>query len=533
MAGSDCLGPCVTCRTHYIGGCMAGHGDDGYAFASPEWIDEYTRGKLISGAAGLEYGPWKNAAELDANIVERAAERESLSATGLWKHQVQAVDFARNKQGTLLAMGMGSGKTACAVRLIEEWDCRRVLVLCPKSVVRVWPGQVSLHGKQAWTVLPLDTGTLPRRQKELAQALTLQATLGTRLLVVLNYDVLPYSIGQYLKTVQWDALVEDECHRLKGPAGRQSRLCSQLADRVPRRLGLTGTPMPHSPLDIYGQFRALDKRVFGTSYALFRARYAVMGGFQNHTVVAFRDLDDLHERMYARTFRCRTCDVVDLPEYTDVDRYCELEPEARRVYDTLAEEMVVELESGLLSADNALVKLLRLAQVANGTVKDDAGEMRSVGTEKQQLLAEVLEELKAGWQEAQEPVVVFYRFSVDGNAIHETAQGLGLTTAELSGRRNDLATWQDGQADILVVQLQAGGVGIDLTRARYVIYHSSDWSLGNHEQSRARVHRPGQTRPVTYIHLLARSTVDEQVRKALEKKAAVVDFVLDAMREGR
>ncbi len=447
--------------------------------------------------------------------------------TNLWPHQQQAFDFALNKAGSLLAMGMGSGKTAVAVRLLEEWGCKRVLVLCPKSVVRVWPEQVTLHGGQKWTVIPLDERSIKHRQGQLKQALALQEVRGDRLLVLLNYDVLPYAIGQDLKGIAWDAVVYDELHKCKAPAGKQSRICSQIADRVPRRLGLTGTPMPHSPLDIYGQFRALDKRVFGTSYALFRARYAVLGGYQNHQVVAFRDLDDLHERMYTRTFRCRTEDVLELPPFQDIDRYCELEPATRKIYESLKKDMLAELETGTVTADNALVKLLRLAQVTGGYVRDDEDNVQQVGTEKAQLLADVLEELRAGWEEQQEPVVVFCRFRTDLDTVHAVAQKQGYTTAELSGRRHDLADWQGGSADVLAVQLQAGGVGVDFTRARYCIYFSQDWSLGNHEQSRARIHRPGQTRPVVYIHLVCRDSVDEVVRTALAKKAEVVQFVVD------
>jgi len=244
-------------------------------------------------------------------------------------------------------------------------------------------------------------------------------------------------------------------------------------------------------------------------------------------VVAFRDLNDLHERMYTRTFRCRTEDVLELPEATDVDRYCDLEPGARAVYESLKDELIAELEQGTVTADNALVKLLRLAQVANGTVKDDEGEQRETGTEKASVLGEVLEELRAGYEEQQEPVVVFCRFWTDLDAVHRTAQGLGYTTAELSGRRNDLAGWQQGCADVLAVQLQAGGVGVDFTRARYCIYYSHSYSLGDDEQSRARVHRPGQTRPVLYIHLIVRDTVDELVRAALQRKHEVVSYVVD------
>jgi SNF2 family DNA or RNA helicase len=83
---------------------------------------------------------------------------------------------------------------------------------------------------------------------------------------------------------------------------------------------------------------------------------------------------------------------------------------------------------------------------------------------------------------------------------------------------------------VLAVQIDSGGLGVDLTRARYAIYYSLGFSLGSYEQSLARIHRPGQTRPVEYIHLLVKGTVDEKVMAALAARADVVKAVLQQLR---
>ena len=82
---------------------------------------------------------------------------------------------------------------------------------------------------------------------------------------------------------------------------------------------------------------------------------------------------------------------------------------------------------------------------------------------------------------------------------------------------------------MLAVQIQAGGVGVDLTRARYCCFYSPSFSLGDYEQARARVHRPGQTRKVTYIKLIAPDTVDERIYEALSSKKDVVRYVLETL----
>jgi SNF2 family DNA or RNA helicase len=97
---------------------------------------------------------------------------------------------------------------------------------------------------------------------------------------------------------------------------------------------------------------------------------------------------------------------------------------------------------------------------------------------------------------------------------------------ELSGRRDELKCWQEGESQVLAVQIQAGGEGVDFTRARYSIFFSVGYSLGKYEQAKARVHRPGQTRPVQHIHLVARNTVDVKIMRALERRAEIVEAIL-------
>jgi SNF2 family DNA or RNA helicase len=125
-----------------------------------------------------------------------------------------------------------------------------------------------------------------------------------------------------------------------------------------------------------------------------------------------------------------------------------------------------------------------------------------------------------------EPVVVFCRFRCDLEEVAAACRRLGRSHSELSGVRNSLAEWQSGETSVLAVQIQSGGVGIDLTRASYCVYYSLGFSLGDYEQSLARLHRPGQTRCVRYYHLVAKDTVDEIVYESLRKRKEIVDGVL-------
>lgn len=293
----------------------------------------------------------------------------------------------------------------------------------------------------------------------------------------------------------------------------------RLRAKAKRRVALTGTPMPHSPLDLYAQYRFVDPSVFGTSYVRYRNRYAIMGGYLQHQVIGWRDMDDLNAKFYSRAYRADRS-VIELPDAVHVERYGRLEASASNIYAQLEDELYAEWEGGSLSAANALVKLLRLQQLCGGWLASEDGEYHHLSTAKQSMLKDALEDF------GDEPAVVVCRFQRDLDAVHEVAAELKLRSGELSGRRRELQAWQDGETQILALQIQSGGVGIDLTRARYMVLYSVGWSLGDFDQVLARVYRPGQHRPVTYVHLIIADTVDVAIRKALDERADLVESAL-------
>jgi len=317
----------------------------------------------------------------------------------------------------------------------------------------------------------------------------------------------------------WDLLVLDEVQRIKGPGARQSLFAARI--RAAHKLALTGTPMPHSPLDLYGQYRALDPGIFGTSFTRFRARYAVMGGYENRQVLRFQHEDELRRKMDQICYHVPK-DALDLPPITTGERYCTLGREAARIYAELEREFIAQVQDGVVTAANALSKLLRLQQVAAGFVKTEDGRQREVDAAKAGLLGELLEDIGA------HKAVVFCRFHHDLDTIRRVAEelGRGKPCGEISGRVNQYEQWKQGHFGTLAVQIQAGGLGIDLTEASYVIYFTLGFSLGDFQQSMARVHRPGQARPVVVYRLVARGTVDSKIIRALDLREDVIRSIL-------
>lgn len=436
------------------------------------------------------------------------------------------MDFAAERSGAMLAMPMGTGKSLCVVAIREQREWQRTLILAPKAVVPHWPREFAKFAAYPVRCVALD------ERKSVAQRVA-QAEAAARqpgpLVIVTNHEAAWRP--QFSKFVeQWrpECCVVDEGHRGKDPWGAFSKWLGKYAPLFRQRLILTGTPFPHSPLDIFAQYRFLDSRIFGHSFVRFRTRYSIMGGWQGKQVVGYQNTDELAEKFRSIAYECGA-DVVSLPETVDTTRTVELGPRAARLYREIARDFWAGVESGEVTASNALTRMLRLQQVTGGHVSLDLedGEyakdrrVEHVDTAKQDALGEILRDLPTG-----EPVVVFARFVADLDAIHAAAKAAGVESLELSGRRRELESWQHGAASVLAVQQQAGGVGVDLTRARTCVYYSLSFSLGEYLQSRKRTHRPGQTRSVLYVHLVAEGTIDEQVYRALERRQSVIEAVL-------
>jgi len=510
--------------------------------------DEATAGAIIDGLGDVAVKKAKNAALVtDLAPKARGVVREFPSELPnlpdinkeAWRHQREAFHVARNApsckahNGSYLAMDMGTGKSLTTIGLINQAinDATggfKALISCPKSVIDVWPHEFTKHSERDdYIIHPMNgSGTIKKKTERAYTAAVKAKSSGRPLILVGNYDMIwrpPF--GDWARKMAWDMVIGDEGHKLKSPTGRASRYFKDLGKLVRMRLLLSGTPMPHSPLDLFAQLRFLAPKILGWSYTAFKNEYAVMSQFNQHQVIGYRNQQKLAMLFGAIAYYVNKRDCLDLPPVEDVTVNVQLEPKTAKQYRLLERDMHLQLERGEVTAANALVKLLRLQQLAAGFLKTDDDRIVEIGGEKESALLEIIDSIPS-----YEPFVTFCRFHTDLDAVARCSEKLGRTCGELSGRRNDLAAWQRGEFDDLAVQIQAGGVGIDLTRACYGAYYTLGYSLGEYEQSRARLDRPGQTRPVTYYHLIAAGTVDERVYSALSSREEVIGYVINQMR---
>jgi len=446
-----------------------------------------------------------------------------------WNHQRQAYHYIMARDSALLYMGMGTGKTKVTVDVIMNRGHKRVLIVCPKSVLDVWKEEFEKHtsNHNSWMLFNGTKGPVKKRCADALKQLELAEQRGVVGIYVCNYEIVwREDFKTFMKDANIDLIVADESQKIKGHNAKASKALYEYGKSMKYKLALTGTPMPNSPVDIFGQMRFLNEGIFGRYFTKFKNTYCRMGGYGGYEIMEYINTDEMNEKIYSITYKADRS-VLELPKEIHVRRYANLEGKTLRAYNEMKNYLVVQIENGELTASNALSQLLRLQQIASGYVSIENGfgerEMVQVGTEKIDTFIDVIDEI-----EKDEPVVVFCRFSQDITNVIEALKKQGRVVGELSGKRNDLADFKAGKFDSLVIQVQAGGVGVDLTRARYCIYYSIGFSLGDYEQSLARISRPGQKSDhVIYTHIIARNTVDEKIYKALEDKKDIVKSIID------
>lgn len=465
----------------------------------------------------------------------------------LFRHQVRAANMAliqlssKPSAGFGLLFEMGCGKTLTAIAIMGALYCQhkitRVLVVAPSSVCSVWP-----HDLAAFAAFPYEVRVLLGEKKQRLEALhslTDYPNTANRLLVaVINYEATHREgIFEALDGYAADLIVCDESQRIKNPRAAQSRAVQMLGDRAACRLILSGTPVQNSVIDLYSQYRFLDPGVFGANFYAFRNRYCQMGGYGGHEVVGYQHMDELTRKEHSIALRVTKAECLDLPGQTFVRRYVQLEPAARRLYAQIARAICAELENGEhVTASIVLTKLLRLMQLTGGFVQADGGDRpRPAGSAKLDALADILEDYV---QEAGQKLVVFARFRPEIAAICQLLEQRGIRYGRIDGevpmdqRGAIVETFQqDPGVKVFVAQIQTAGLGITLHAASAAVFYSLDFNYANYAQALARIHRIGQAHPVTYIHLLAEHTVDEQVLDALERKEDLARTIVDGWKK--
>lgn len=416
----------------------------------------------------------------------------------------------------------------------EMGAIEKVLVVAPTSVCAVWPKDIAEFADFKYKVNVL-LGTKQQRLKELAalQAFPFKALK----IAVINYESV-WREGIYEALLDWkpDLIIADESQRIKSHDAQQSKAMHRLGDIAKYKLILSGTPVQNNAIDIWSQYRFLDSTVFGQQFFAFRARYAIMGGFNNRQIIGYKDLDQLIAKQCSISYRVTKEEALDLPEQTFLTRYIQLDSKEKQLYDRIKKDSFAELESGgQITAPTVLTKMLRLQQFTGGFVQIDGGDKPElVFNGKLNALEDILDDYVI---DAGKKLVIFCRFRAEIDLIQKLLEKKKIQYKSIYGDikiddRGDIV--KDFQTNpktlVFLAQIDTAGLGITLTAADTCAYYSVNFNYAAYSQSLARIHRIGQRNTCTYIHLVVEKTIDETVLKALAKKEDLAKTIVDDWR---
>lgn len=457
----------------------------------------------------------------------------------LWKHQQLAIEKARSTLNLALFFDVGTGKTATMINILrEEYAFNKsivnTLIYCPLTICAQWKTEFERFSKVNQDQILVLTGTGKSRVDALRKA---RAT-GRQFIVITNYESVQIELFyQEILALSPKILVCDESQKLKDPASVRSKKIFPIAQECSRRFLLTGTPILNSMLDIFGQFKILDSKVFGTSFWSFRQKYFYdkNAGMPSH--VHFPDWQprpesagEIGAKIASISCQARKHECLDLPPLTKIVIPVELSPDQRKVYEDMRRYFVAEVNGSFMSAEFAMTKVMRMQQVMAGFSQPDDSEnvIRFKDNARLKALEELLESM------GKEKVIVWTVFKATYRDIAQVCDKLGLKHAPLTGEQSineknfNVHNFRVGDTQVLIANPAAGGTGINLTEAKYAIYYTRSYSLEQYLQSEARNFRGGSEMhdKITHYHLVAKDTLDEIIMQALLNKQNVAEKVL-------
>lgn len=467
----------------------------------------------------------------------------------LYKHQIRGANMALRAFGALDAktpgggfgelFEMGCGKTlttiAVAGALYNLGKIDRVLVVAPTSVCSVWP-----HDLNQFATFPWEARVLLGDKKKRLKALNELENWPFKALriAVINYESTHREgIFEALAAYKPDLIVCDESQRIKNPSAAQSKALHKLGDAAPFRMILSGTPVQNNAVDLYSQYRFLDPAVYGANFYAFKNRYCIMGGYGQHQIVGYRNMDELVVKEHSVAYRVTKEECLDLPQQTFINRYVQFTDAEQAIYEQLRKSSFLELETGEnVTATTILTMYLRLMQLTGGFLTaDESTRPKQVNTAKLDALADIVDDYVV---DAGKKLVIFARFRAEIAAIENL---LRLRKIQYGSIYGDVPMEERGKivedfqtnpdTKVFVAQIQTAGLGITLHAASTAVFYSYDYNYANYAQALARIHRIGQRLPVTYIHLVVDGSIDEKILAALENKEDMAKTVVDSWRE--
>ena len=436
-------------------------------------------------------------------------------------YQRHTTQFIIDHPEAAILLGMGMGKTISTLTAIDElinnrFETNKALVIAPVRVARdTWPAEI-----QKWdhltglTISPI-IGTAKQRQT----AANRQADIYT-----IGRENIPWLIKHHGKHWPYDMVIIDELSSFKNPQAKRFKALKKVRPHINRIIGLTGTPAPNSLLDLWAPFRLIDNgQRLGQYITHYRNQYFLPDKRNGQVIYSWKLRPGADQAIYDNitdiTVSMRTTDYLTLPDVTHQHITVNLTPKEKKMIDTLKRDLVVDIGDETIDAANAATLSNKLQQLAGGAIYNEEGDVIEVHSQKIQALTELVDQAEGN------NMLVCFWFKHERDRILST-----IRNARILDTEQDFQDWNAGKVSVGLIHPASAGHGLNLqTGGHIMVWFTTPWSLELYEQANARLHRQGQTEPVSIIHIDTADSIDQDVHAALERKDTTQSALIAAV----
>ena len=469
----------------------------------------------------------------------------------LWQKQKEALAFAKYRadkgKGVALFCACGTGKTRISVHWLEELiatkKAKLIYIVGPLTALHVWKINWA-----DWATNPIpfidlhESGSAGiRMAKKIADA-------GQPVICLVNYESawrigfkyilrrrgnetvkILEKVDTALNDLNWDVGILDESSFIKSPGAKISKFFrNKMAQKTKFRMIMSGSAYTKRPLDVWSQIAfACGEEIFSKTFMPFKMNYSVAHPYIRGAVVGYKNLADLVKRLAKVAVLVKKEDMFDLPPFVHETRMITLSPASQKIYNELRDEQIAEIEAleaeGItITANHIFTVIRKLSQITSGFIYPDE-VVPGIKPEPIRLGTEKLDDLLSILNMRDDPTIVVTQYNEEEKILVEAIKKkFKFTPKVLNGsvkgneaRHNMILSASNDP--VFIVKESVGARGVDFKFADMTIFYSHSTNTEAYEQILSRNHRGGQTKSITYIHLLCQNTFDIRIMSILER----------------
>ena len=424
-----------------------------------------------------------------------------------------------------LFLDMGLGKTVITLTAINELIYNRfavgkVLIIAPKKVAEAtWSTEAAKWEHLKHLRFSLILGSEQKR---------IRAVCASADVYVINRENVVWLVD-YLRNNWWfDMVVIDESSSFKNHRAKRFKSLTWIQPHVARLIELTGTPAPNSLADLWAQLYLLDggKRL-GRNITAFRDSFFRANTHGGH-FTTYEETEgaaqEIQQRISDICISMKSEDYLQLPELVYDLVPVQLDPKAKKAYDEMEREMLLQIDEEVIDAGSAAALSNKLLQLCNGAVYSDADKWVQLHDCKLEAFMELIERLNG------QPALVFYNFKHDRERLLKVL-GKAKKRVRVLQKPEDADAWNRRELDVLLAHPASCAYGLNLQQGgNHVIWFGLNWSLELFLQANKRLHRQGQTSTVFVHELAVQDSRDTDVIAALQDKDATQDALIESLK---